>query len=118
MMSMEFAVQLRGRASLPLCFLPLFSSAAGGKKVNVPSITCIGAFCNGSSQCSFAWPSLTQLSDLWLEMVPFEARYRTEPAVFRYVLRVYLGLTLSGDPSLATCKSYDCLKVAGTLGSH
>ena len=38
----------------------------------------------------------SQLSGLWLQVIPSQARQGMVPAVFRYVLRVYLGLPIPG----------------------
>ena len=64
-------------------------------------------------------PSLgSQLSGLWLQVIPSQHRHRIAPAVFRYASRVYLGLPLPGGASPATRRCHDCLMVVDTLGSH
>ena len=60
----------------------------------------------------------SQLSGLWLQVIPSKHRHRMAPAVFRYALRVYLGLPLPGGASLATNRCDECLMVVDTLGSH
>ena len=60
----------------------------------------------------------SQLSGLWLQVIPSQARHRMVPAVFRYALRVYLGLPIPGGSLLSTRRCQDCHAVVDTLGSH
>lgn len=60
----------------------------------------------------------SQLSGLWLQVIPSQAGHRMARAVFRRTLRIYFWQTCPGGASLATRRCHVCRIVVDNLCLH